>query len=162
MATAAGRLELSGESGVGRIGGHEIGVPCSGQKFLSVLFEESRGGGESVKIKTLAQKLGTSCTYVKRIAGKLCVDGYTEFGRYGHIGLTSRGMDEGRYLLYRHITTARFLAYLRGSGADASELAGVEAALSRETLEAMEQWLALSEEKCDTKLHIDVDSNEVT
>lgn len=114
------------------------------EDYLEMIYRIASEGERigPVRICDLASRLSVSPSSASRMAQSMAVWGYVDFKRYGYITLTEKGCEMGKYLIQRHRTVVDFLVKFRGESGALGEAERIEHYLSRETVDAMEKYLA--------------------
>lgn len=87
----------------------------------------------------LAQALNVQPPSASAMVQKLADGGYVQYHKYGMIELTDRGLELGRYLLYRHTIIEEFLRLIGVSTGLLAETEKIEHNVSHETVERIRQ-----------------------
>lgn len=96
---------------------------------------------EFIRIHDIAKHLHVKPSSVSKMMANLKSRGYIEFEKYGYITLTDKGLEEGRYLLFRHDVINRFLCIINGTESELEQVEKIEHFISRNTVYNIKKWL---------------------
>lgn len=98
-----------------------------------------------IKVNDLANKLNVKPPSVTKMMKKLSLKNIIYFERYREIILCNKGIEIGKFLIYRHDTIKKFLEILKANVDVNSETEKIEHTLSRETLEKINNLIVFFE-----------------
>lgn len=91
--------------------------------------------GHVVRIKELAERLNVRPSSASKMANNLRMLKLITFEKYGYIGLTEKGAEIGKYLLYRHDVLNRFLCFVNQSDNETKQVEKIEHFLNKKTID---------------------------
>ncbi len=94
-----------------------------------------------VRVTDISHKLNVSMPSVTKAMRKLRSLDYITYQRYGHIGLTDKGIETGKFLVRRNQILQEFLVMLRANCNIAAEAEAIEHYLSRSTIESVQAFV---------------------
>lgn len=92
-----------------------------------------------VRINEIAEKLHVRPSSASKMVQNLKIGGYIDFQKYGYVNLTKKGLEVGKYLLYRHEVLHNFLCILNHSENELNQVEKIEHFLNRSTIENIEK-----------------------
>ncbi len=90
---------------------------------------------EFVRIGELSNELHVKPSSATKIVQQLKTLDYIKFEKYGHVTLTEKGIDEGKYLLYRHDVLHDFLCTINNSSDELEQVEKIEHFLNKKTID---------------------------
>lgn len=100
---------------------------------------------EVVRIQELSSQLHVKPSSASKMVNTLKEKGYIQFERYGYLTATQKGMEEGRYLLYRHKVLHRFLCLLNGTENELEQVEKIEHYIDKRTIHSLSRLIAQME-----------------
>lgn len=145
----------SGEEKFYTVRGYELmhGEPdslTSGMEdYLEMVFRLCGTKGY-VRMVDLAQALNVQPPSASAMVQKLAEAGYVQYHKYGMIELTDKGLELGRYLLYRHTIIEEFLRLIGVSTGLLAETEKIEHNVSHETVKRISRLVTYLKENPDS------------
>lgn len=90
-----------------------------------------------VRVTDISNKLNVSMPSVSKALRKLNILDYITYQKYGHICLTAKGIETGKFLVRRNQILQEFLVMLHTDCNIAAEAEAIEHYLSRSTIESI-------------------------
>ncbi|SCM80877.1 Transcriptional regulator MntR [uncultured Sporomusa sp.] len=103
-----------------------------------------------VRVTDISHKLNVSMPSVSKAMRKLNLLGYITYQKYGHICLTAKGIETGKFLVRRNQILQEFLVMLRTNCNIAAEAEAIEHYLSNSTIEAIQSFVVFMRKNPDT------------
>lgn len=97
--------------------------------------------GKMITVKDLAKCLNVKPSSVSKMATKLREYGYIHFERYHNIELTEKGLEIGKYLLWRHDILEALLKYINKEDYSLEQVERIEHFVDSITLKNIEIFL---------------------
>lgn len=116
------------------------------EDYLEMVFRLCGKKGYT-RMGDLAQALNVQPPSASAMVQKLADAGYVQYHKYGMIELTARGLEWGRYLLYRHTVIEEFLRLIGVSTGLLAETEKIEHNVSHQTVERIRHLVRYFEEK---------------
>ena len=117
--------------------GYEINahsVPTSSMEdYIEMIYRLTLTGGR-VRINDIAATLHVKPSSASKMIRQLNLLGYTESEKYTAVTLTEKGLNYGKYLLYRHNVVLDFLCELNGSDDQLEQAEKIEHYLDKTTV----------------------------
>jgi Mn-dependent DtxR family transcriptional regulator len=92
-----------------------------------------------VRINELAERLHVKPSSASKMVSNLRQVGYIDFQKYGYIAATKKGLEVGRYLLYRHDVLHKFLCMLNNTENELDQVEKIEHFINKSTLKNLEK-----------------------
>ncbi|NCC01407.1 MAG: MarR family transcriptional regulator [Clostridia bacterium] len=92
-----------------------------------------------VRINELAEKLHVKPSSASKMVSNLKEAGYIDFQKYGYIVATKKGMDKGKYLLYRHDVLYNFLCMINNTDNELDQVEKIEHFINETTIDNLEK-----------------------
>lgn len=89
----------------------------------------------NVRVNDLSESLNVQPPSTTKMIKRLSVGGYVNYEKYGFVKLTDKGMEKGKYLMYRHTTIYSFLQLIGVSENLLEQTEKIEHAICEETLQ---------------------------
>lgn len=110
-------------------------LTASMEDYLEMICRILQGNPSArVRVRDLADNLHVRPSSVTKMIQHLTASNYLSTEKYGYIRLTQKGLETGRYLLYRHEVICRFLCLLNKSQDELEQAEKIEHFLNRETV----------------------------
>jgi DtxR family Mn-dependent transcriptional regulator len=110
------------------------------EDYLEMIFRTIQAAGY-VRVNILAQQLNVKPSSVSKMLIKLAEQGYLDYEKYGVIRLTKKGIERGKYLLWRHNVINSFFQLLNTGEKAFEEAEQVEHILSEDTVKNIENLI---------------------
>jgi len=88
-----------------------------------------------VRVNDLSESLNVQPPSITKMIKRLSRDGYVNYKKYGFVNLTDKGIEVGKYLLFRHETIFVFLGLIGVKENLLEQTEKIEHAICEETLE---------------------------
>lgn len=117
---------------------HNSELTSSMEDYIEMLYRIQKENG-SVRAVELSHKLNVKAPSVSKMIDSLNKSGYTFSEKYGEIYLTAKGIEAGRYFLYRHNIIHKFLCALNHSENELEQTEKIEHFLNHMTIKNLER-----------------------
>lgn len=107
------------------------------EDYLEMIYRN----GNSITVKNLSIFLNVRPSSVSKMAVKLKSLGYVYFETYGNIFLTDKGIEIGKYLLWRHSILESLLKFINRSEFCLEQVERIEHFVDNTTLKNIERFL---------------------
>lgn len=108
-------------------------ITSSMEDYLEMAYRIHTSGAD-IRIGTLAESLNVKPSSATKMVSNLKKEGLVSFEKYGHIKLTSAGIELGKYLVFRHETLHKFLCYINQSQNELEQVEKIEHFINIETV----------------------------
>lgn len=107
------------------------------EDYLEMIYRN----GNFITVKSLSTLLNVRPSSVSKMAVKLKNLGYISFETYGNIYLTKKGIETGKYLLWRHSILESWLKYINKNEFCLEQVERIEHFVDKITLKNIELFL---------------------
>lgn len=87
-----------------------------------------------VRINEIAEKLNVRPSSASKMVHNLKLLNMVEYEKYGYVKPTNKGLDYGKYLLYRHKILNEFLCYINNSENELEQVEKIEHFIDKRTI----------------------------
>lgn len=99
----------------------------------------------NVRVNDLSESLNVQPPSTTKMIKRLSQDGYVNYEKYGYVNLTEKGMEIGKYLLFRHKTIFNFLELIGVKENLLEQTEKIEHAICEETLDKISNLINILE-----------------
>ncbi len=92
-----------------------------------------------VRINELAEKLHVKPSSASKMVNNLRIAGYIDFEKYGYIVATKKGLEAGKYLLYRHDVLHKFICMINHTDNELVQVEKIEHFINETTINNLEK-----------------------
>ncbi len=121
-------------------------VTYSMEDYLEMIYRLHIENAE-VRVSKLSECLNVKPSSASKMVNNLKNEGLVSFERYGHITLTEKGAELGRYLIFRHDTINRLLCFINRTDNEIEQTEKIEHYINTETVYNMKALLDSSIDK---------------
>lgn len=98
---------------------------------------------DNVRVNDLSESLNVQPPSTTKMIKRLSIDGYVNYKKYGYINLTEKGIEVGKYLLFRHKTIFNFLELIGVEENLLEQTEKIEHAICEETLTKINNLISI-------------------
>jgi len=115
-------------------------ITSSMEDYLEMIYR-IHSNGEIVRISTLAESLNVKPSSATKMVNNLKEQGLVSSEKYAYVQLTDRGIELGKYLLFRHDTLHSFLCYINQSKNELEQVEKIEHFINVETVSNIKRFM---------------------
>lgn len=98
---------------------------------------------DNVRVNDLSESLNVQPPSTTKMIKRLSLNGYVNYEKYGYVNLTEKGIETGKYLLYRHKTIFDFLELIGVKENLLEQTEKIEHAICEETLTKISNLISI-------------------